>query len=150
GGTGRGEVRGGRRRRSRHSNSNRECVAGFGWGRRAPGIRVTARTDVHVRTRGRGTSLCRLPRIPGARRPLELAGLYFGCDGVTDQEQARGDVAARRLRSNRDSNSNSECVAGFGRGRRAPGIRVTARTDVHVRTRGRGTSLCRLPRIPGA
>src|SRR5690606_18378937 len=45
-----------------------EACAGSGGGRRTPGIRVTARAYIHVRTRGRGTSMCRLPRIPGVRR----------------------------------------------------------------------------------
>ena len=83
--------------------------AGFGRGRRTPGLQVTARAHIRVRTRGRGTSMCRLPWRPGVRRPSRASGSRLlwgggwrirGC-GISTRRTARLAVVGAQLAGDR-------------------------------------------------
>src|SRR5690606_33963931 len=66
-------------------------IRGFGGGRRSvasdgaiarPGGWCTPRAHIHVRTRGRGTSMCHLPHPPAGRRPSVYRCCGFVCGHV--------------------------------------------------------------------
>ena len=58
----------------RAEEQEQERERGLRTGTPRPGYRVHRSNGRPVRTRGRGTSLCHLPPIPGTRRPSKTAG----------------------------------------------------------------------------